>query len=128
MLAEPLAERLDPHAVGPHQADEAERRRQLLRVVELRRLAKVHRPAGVDEHVEVQILLFEEELHDQLVEPGVEIPIDRPQVVAGDVGAEIGELDALPLALAPPLALHPPAKHLAGHQLQSLELGQQVGR
>ena len=46
----------------------------------------------------------------------------------GHVAAEIGKLDALPLPLAPPLALHPPAKHLARHQLQPLELGHQVGR
>ncbi len=120
--------RFDPHAVGADQADEPQRRRELLGILQLGRLAKIHRQAGVDQREEVQVFFFEKQLDDELVEPGVQIPIERPQVVARHVAAKVGELDALPFALAPPLALHPPAKHLARDQLQPFELGHEVGR
>jgi hypothetical protein len=53
-----------------------------------------------------------------------EIPVDEPQVVARDVIPEVGKLDALPLALAAPLPLHPAAEDFPRHQLEPLELGQ----
>jgi hypothetical protein len=97
-------------------------------VPELGGLAEVHRAAGVDQHVDVQVLLFQEHLEEQPVEPGVGVPVDEPQVVAGDVVAEVGELDALPFPPAPPLPFHPPTKDLAADQLHRLQLRQQLGR
>ena len=45
-----------------------------------------------------------------------------PQIVAGHVIAEVGELDALPLAFATTFPLHATSKYLASHQLQPLQL------
>ena len=72
--------------------------------------------------IEVQVFFFQEQLQEQPVQPGVEIPVDEPQVVAGDVIAKVGELDALPFPSAAPFALHPTAKDLAADQLQSFQL------
>jgi hypothetical protein len=122
-----LAQGFDHHAIGANQSNEPQRRGKLLRVVELRGIAKRHAGAGVDEGIEVKVFLLEKELDDQLVEPGVEIPVEGSQVVAGDVVAIVGEFDTLTLPLAPPLPLHPATKDLAGHQLEPLELGHQIG-
>jgi hypothetical protein len=76
----------------------------------------------------VQVLFFEEQLEKQLVEPSIQVPVDEPQVVAGDVIAEVGKLDALPLALAAPLPFHPAAKDFSRYKLEALELGEKLGR
>ena len=52
----------------------------------------------------MQVLLLEEHLQEQAVAPRERVPVDEPQIVAGHISAEVGELDALPLALAAPLA------------------------
>ena len=125
-LAAGGAQHFDLHAVGPAQADEAQRRRQLLGIEQLGRLAEIHRRAGVDQGVEVQILFFQEQLQEQLVQPREQVPVHEPQIVARHVVAEVGELDALPLAAAAPFALHPPAEDLAADQLQTLQLRQEL--
>ena len=122
--AQRLADRFDPYAVSPHQADKPQRGGQLLGIVQLRGLAEFHRLAGVDQREKMQVLLLQVHLEKQPVEPRVRVPIDEPQVVAGHVAAKIGELDALPLALAAPLAFHPPAKDAPRDQLQLFQLGQ----
>ena len=73
---------------------------QLLGVFQLRGRAEIHRAAGIDQRVKVQVFFFEEHFQKQPIEPGVRVPIDEPQIVARHVAAEIGELDALPFALA----------------------------
>ena len=70
----------------------------------------------------MQILFLEKHLQKQAVEPGVAVPVDKSQVVAGHVAAKVGELDALPLARAASLAFQPPAKNLAADQFQPFEL------
>ena len=115
------------HAIGATQSDEAQRGGQLFGVLQLRGLAKVHRRAGVDQGEEVQVFFFQEHLQEQLVQPRVHIPIDESQVVAGDVVAEVGELDTLTLAPAASFALHPTAKDLAADQFQPFQLNEQFG-
>src|SRR5262245_54973763 len=122
-----VVERLDDDAVEVDQADEAQRRGDLLGVVQLGRVAEVHRQAVVDEDVEVQVLLLHEEAQEQLVEAGVEVPVEEAEVVADDVVAVVGELDALPLLLAAPLALHAAHEDFPRHQLQLFEPGQEFG-
>ena len=63
----------------------------------------------------------QEQLQIEPFEAGEQVPIDESQVVAGHVLAKIGELDALPLALALSLALHAAAENLAANELQALE-------
>ncbi len=87
------AEGVEHDAVVVHQPDERQRRRDLLAVVQLGRIAEVHRQARVEQRVEVQVFLFEEELQEQLVEPAVDVPVDVPEVVADGVVAVVGELD-----------------------------------
>ncbi len=123
-----LSKRFHFHAIPAHQADKAQRRRQLFRVLQLRRRAKIHRRAGIDQREEMQILFFEEQLQEQLVEPGISVPIDESQIVAGHVIAEIGKLDALTFPFAAAFPFHAAAKNLARHELQSLELREQLRR
>ena len=124
-LAARSAEGFDLDAIGPDQADESERRRQLLRVMQLGGAPEVHRRAGVNQGEEMQIFFLEEQLEEQLVEPCVEIPVHEPQIVAGDVIAKIRELDALALAATAAFPFQTPAEDLAADQFQSLQARQQ---
>ena len=47
----------------------------------------------------MQVFLFEEQAQEEAVEAGEQVPVEEPQVVADGVGPEVGELDALALAL-----------------------------
>jgi hypothetical protein len=83
--------------------------------------------AGIHQREEMQVLLLLEQLEKQPIEARVRVPIDEPRVVAGGIGAKVGKLDTLPLARAAPLAAQPAAKNLAAGELESLELGEQLG-
>src|SRR5690606_33268064 len=95
---------------------------------QLGRRAKPHRGAGVDEGIEVQILFLEKQLEKQPVQPSVQVPIDKPQVIADDIVAKVSEFDALALALAAPFALHAAAEHFARDQLHALQPAEQFWR
>ena len=125
-LVEPGAEGVEQDPVVVHQPDERQGRRDLLAVAQLGRRAEVHRQAGVEQGVDVQVFLFEEQLQEELVEPAVDVPVDVPQVVADGVVAMLGELDRRPPPLALPLALHPADEDLAADQLELLELVQEL--
>ncbi len=90
-----------------------QRRRHLLGVVQLGRVAEIHRQAVVDQHVEVQVFLFHEQANEKAFEPGEQVPVEKAQIVADDVIAIVGELDALALLLAAALALHAAEENLA---------------
>ncbi len=72
-----MAERLDLHPIAPHQPHESQGGRKLDGIAKLRRLAEIHRPAGVDQGVEMKILLFQEHLQEELFQPRVGVPIDE---------------------------------------------------
>ena len=67
-----------------------------------------------------------EPLKQQLVVPGVQVPVEEAQIVADDVIAIVGELDALPLALGATFALHTAHEDLARHQFELFELGKKL--
>src|SRR5262249_52456679 len=56
------SQRLDLPPIRPAKANKAQSRRQPLGVLQLRRLAKIHAAAGVDQRVKVQILFFQKQL------------------------------------------------------------------
>ena len=63
-----------------------------------------------------------------LPRPGQERPlIDPAQIVAGDIVAKVGELDALPLARAATFPAQTAAEDFAADELQPFQLGQQLG-
>ena len=78
--------------------------------------------------MQAQILLVHEELHVQAIKAAEDVPVDVAEVVTDAIRAVIGELDALTLAWAAPLALHAPSKGAARRQREPLELGQELGR
>ena len=102
------------------------RRGDLLAVAQLGRGAEVHRQAGVEQRVDVQVFLLEKQLQEELVEPAVDVPVDVPQVVAERVVAMLGELDRRTPALALALAFHPADEDPAADQLELLELVQEL--
>jgi hypothetical protein len=75
--------------------------------------------------VDGDVLLLDEQLDEQLLEPGVEVPIERTQVVAEAVVAIVGELHRLATLDAAPGALHAAVDGLAREQRQALELAQE---
>jgi hypothetical protein len=72
-------------------------------------------------------LLLPETVSGTVSPSGRTVPVDEPEIVARNVVAEVGELDTLPFAPAPPFAFHPAAKDFARDQLQPLQLGEQLG-
>ena len=64
-----------------------------------------HRRRRVDQQADRHVLFLDEELDEQLLEPGVDVPVELAQVVAGRVVAIVGELDGLAALDAPPPAL-----------------------
>jgi hypothetical protein len=75
----------------------------------------------------VQILFFHEETDEEAVEPGEQVPIEKAEVVADDVVAVVGELDALTFTLAAALAFESAEKNLPRHQLELLETSEELG-
>ena len=85
------------HALQAGEPDVGERRRDVAGLRELRaapaaRGAPLHRGAGIDEEVQMQVLLLLEELDEEAVEPAVDVPVHRAEIVAEDVVAVIGKL------------------------------------
>ena len=74
----------------------------------------------------MQVFLFHEQADEEPIEPGVQVPVEEAQIVADDVIAIVGELDALPLAFAAPLALHAAEEDLARDQLELFQAGQEL--
>ena len=77
--------------------------------------------------MEVQVLLFEEQAQEEPVEAGEQVPVEKAQIVADDVVAEVHKLNALPAALAAALALQAAEKDLPRRQLELFELGEEAG-
>ena len=92
---------------------------------ELGRPAGGHRRRRVDEERDRDVLLLDEQLDEQPLEPRVDVPVELAQVVAEGVVAVVGELDRLAALDAPPSALEPAADRRAHQQQQSLELAQE---
>jgi hypothetical protein len=88
-------------------------------------MARGHRRRGIDEECDRDVFLFDEQLHEQLLEPRVHIPVELAQVVAQRVFAVIGELDRLASFHAPPAALEAATHGRAHQQQQTLELAEE---
>ena len=105
-VARPRARRqhADDPIVEGHQADRvalavhqvAERGREARAVLELRHAARAvpHRAAHVEHQVAIEVGLLFELLDVVAIAARVDLPVDRRQIVAGDVLAVFGELDA----------------------------------
>ncbi len=74
----------------------------------------------------MQVLFLHEQAQKQAIEPGVQVPVEEAQVVADDVVAIVGELDALAFAFAAAFPFHPAEENLARHQLQLFQPGQEM--
>ena len=84
-----------------------------------------HRRRRVDEERDRDVLLLDEQLDEQPLEPGVDVPVELAQVVAQGVVAVVGELDRLAALDAPPAALQAAPDRRAHQQQQALELAQE---
>ena len=114
---------LDPVLGG--QADVAQGSRGPLGEQELVRPAGRHRRAGIDDQADGDVLLLDEQLHEQLLEAGIDVPVELAQVVAQDVVAVVRELDRTASLDAPPAALEAAPDGLVEEQLEALELAQE---
>src|SRR5262245_56439448 len=75
----------------------------------------------------MQVFLFHEEPDEKTIQPGEQVPIQKAKVIADDIVAIVGELDALALAFAAPLPFEPAEKDLPRHQLKLLESSEEFG-
>ena len=93
-LGDALPEHRHADPLQVHEADERERGGQAHGVPELVRRAVVHRAARVEEEVDAEILLVDEDLQVEAVEPGERVPVDVAQIVTDLVRPVVRELDA----------------------------------
>ena len=87
-------QRGDRDPILAREPDVAEGSRGSLGEQELRRASRRHRRRRVDEQRDGDVLLLDEELDEQPLEAGVDVPVELAQVVAERVVAVVGELDA----------------------------------
>jgi len=80
-----------------------------------------HAWGGVDDDVGLGIFFFEEDLDEQLLDACVDVPVDEAGVVAGDVVAEVLELDGLASAFGPAFALELAREDASRIQIQPVE-------
>jgi hypothetical protein len=124
--ARPAAERTHRDAVLGREPDVTQRGRGALREQELLRPAGRHRGRDVDEDRDRHVLLFDEELDEELLEPRVHVPVELAEVVPERVIAVVGELDALAALDAAPPALQAAPDRRAQQQQEALELTQEA--
>ena len=110
---------------SPARRDVPEGRRGALGEQELLRPAEGHRRAGVEEERDRDVLLLDEQLDEQLLEAGVDVPVELAQVVAQRVVAVVGELHGLAALDAPPAALEAAPDRLLHEHAEPLELAQE---
>ena len=89
-------------------------------------MAGGHRRGGIEQQGHGDVLLLDKQLHEELFEAGVHVPVKLAQVVAGRVVAVIGELDRLAAFDASPTTLEAAADRRAHEQEQPLELAQEA--
>ena len=91
------------------------------------RIAALHRPAHVEEQVQVHVRFGVELLHVQAIRAGEQLPIDVPQVVPLGIFAVRGELDRKPDERTPVQAVHKPFDDAASPQLEVIEPREEDG-
>ena len=124
---------LDPLA-GQHQSDlvvvanrrESEHRAQLGGQLALLdpRGAEPHRARHVDHQQDRQLTLLDEALHVGFAEPRGHVPVDRPHLVARQIGAHLLELDAASLEHALASAREQVLDQVAAADLEAADLAQ----
>src|SRR5690606_34271461 len=100
--------------------------RQLLHEQKLARLARVRAGRAVEDEVERQVLLLEEELHEERIEAPEDVPVDVAQVIAHDVRPVVGELDALAPLLRAPLPLELAPEDLGAGDVKGIQARKQL--
>ena len=125
-LVQERRERRAADSVEIFQTDIAQRRRDLLGVVELRRVAFGHGAAGVDQQIDIHLLFGGEDFHQQAIEPPVNVPIDVAQIVAVLVAPVVGKFQAKAFARRRMLALGAGPAEPLGDQVEPFELAQEI--
>lgn len=108
-------------AVLVDQGDVSQGHGQAIGKDEFGRRTDVHGRRTVEDEDDGEVFLFAEEFDEESVESCVDVPIDVSEVVAGDVGAEVFELDALPALLGTALAREFAGENLAADHVETIE-------
>ena len=96
-------------------------------VIELARLAPVHRARAVEKQVDVQVFLLDEQLEHERAPARVGVPVDVPPVVAADERAVLGELHARAPRLAAAFGALTAPGEPARRQRERFEPGEKRG-
>ena len=122
---DPAGQGADRDAILAGQPDVAQGRRRPLGEQELGGRTRGHRRGGIDEQRDRDVLFLDEELDEQLLQTGIDVPVELAEVVAERVVAVVGELDRLAALDAPAAALEAAPDRRAHQQEQPLELAQE---
>ncbi len=93
-------------------------------VVGVRFAAPVHGFGGVYEEVDGEVFFFFKEFDEGFFEPGVDVPVEVAEVVAGDVVAVVGKLDADAAFFGAAVAFHRPRADFVRHEGEGVEFAE----
>src|SRR5262245_25217796 len=93
------------HAIEPAQRHVTDGSSDPACEIKFARLTEGHGLAGVEEYAHGQFALLLVELEEQAIKAAIEIPVEVPEIVAGNVRAMVGKFDRLPARAAAALAL-----------------------
>jgi hypothetical protein len=87
----------------------------------------LHAARCVEQEVDREVFVLEEEPQEELVEALVEMPVDRPEVIARGVGAHVGELDARAARFGTLLRVAARGGDLPRPDAEGIEAGEEIG-
>src|SRR5882724_7235127 len=121
-----LRKRRATDAIEIFQPDIAERGGDFFRIVDLRRCSLGHRPARVDQKINIHFLLGGEYFQQQPLEASVNIPVYVAQVVAVLIAPVVGKFQTEPLARSRMLASGSCPTQSLGDQMETFELAEKL--
>lgn len=86
-----------------------------------------HRRAGIDQKVDVQVLLLFVELDEKTVEARIDIPVDRAEIIAEGVIPVVGEFEARAGVAGAALGTMFAAKDFPREHMELIELREKCG-
>ena len=75
----------------------------------------------------MKVLFLEEELDEKLLEAGVNVPVEKAEIVADHVVAEVRELGGLASAFGQTVAVHLSGEDFFADQGELVDPGQKIG-
>ena len=118
----------DRDAIEVCECDPGECGGELTSQFEFTTIGKAHTARTVEQQPDVQVLFFLKPSDQQVTVPGIDVPVEIPEVFAGAVFAMVGEFDTGPCLASSALSQQLSAKYPFRHDRKVFEACQEIGR